>query len=435
MASTDAPGSKRELTRHMVAGGVGNFVEWYDFGIYGFLSFALAKNFFTGDGVGPMLATFAVFGVSFVCRPIGAVVFGHLGDRIGRKGVLSIVVLTIAIATGLVAFLPTYEQVGWLAPFLLVLLRCVQGFAAGGEYGGASSFVFEHAPKHLRGMFGGILGVSTYLAYLAGASLAFGLSAGLSEEAMMAWGWRIPFFIAIPLGIIGLYIRTHVQDTPEFEEIRDETPPTLQQTVSAQWKNILLLFGFIISNAVGPYLLVTYIPTYLKTSGRLTDGETLIAQAAALILVCILLPVFGWLSDRVGRRAVMVVSTIMYVVVPVPAFTLIQSSEGFAVFIGLALLAIAQAASTSVTAVLICELFPTAMRVGSSSIAYNLAYALFGGTAPFIATWLVAQTGVDIAPAFYVIAVAAASTIFVFLLPETSPKHGRRKSDTPVATG
>lgn len=419
---SEVDGMARSRRRPLIAGVIGNFVEWYDFAIYGYLTVALSKNFFPGEGIGPILSTFAVFAVAFLFRPIGGLVLGSLGDKIGRRSALAGVVLTISIATTLVGVLPTYAQIGWLAPVLLLALRCVQGFAAGGEYGGASSFLYEYAPRHRRGLFGGLLGFSTYLSFLAGSVFAFGLGSALSEQAMTSWGWRIPFLAAAPIGLVGLYLRMRIDDTPEFREVRRagavEHAP-LRRSIASQWRKIVLLLGFLISNAVGPYLLITYVPTYLKTSVGLTDRQSLVAQCGALALICVLLPLCGALSDRVGRKPLMLTSTLLYLITPLPAFLLFRIPSVATAFTGMALIVLAQAASVAITAVVISEMFPTKVRYSSASVSYNVAYMLFGGTAPLVATWLVAVTGTALAPAFYVMAIAVVSTVFVFLLPET----------------
>ncbi|QIZ36528.1 MFS transporter [Saccharopolyspora sp. ASAGF58] len=433
-ASAPAPlDSEKAPLRTLAAGMIGNFVEWYDFGVYGFLALPLAHNFFPGDGAGPLLATFAVFGVAFFFRPLGGLILGPLGDRIGRRTTLAWVVLTISAATMILGLLPTYHQVGWLAPILLVLLRCAQGFAAGGEYGGATSFIFEFSPRRRRGYYGGLLGLSTYLAFFVGTVIAFGLSAAIGGDAMNDWGWRIPFLLAAPIGLIGLYLRLRVADTPDFARAKNdeslESSP-LRTTLRTHGKRILLLFGFLTSNAVGPYLLITYLPAYLRTTvGIVNEGGLLLAQASALLLACILMPLFGRLSDAVGRRPIMLTSTVLYATTSIPAFLLFETRNIAGVALGLALIAVGQAASVAITAVVIAEMFPTTVRYSAASVSYNLAYLVFGGTAPLVATWLVASSGWSIAPAAYMTCIAVAASIFVLTLPETAP----RRADSGLA--
>lgn len=429
---TDPKGYRRP----MAAGVIGNFVEWYDFGIYGYLAFALAANFFPGKGTGPLLSTFAVFGIAFLFRPLGGLIIGPIGDRVGRKATLAVIVLTISVATALIGILPTYDQIGWWAPIALVVLRSVQGLAAGGEYGGASSFVFEYAPKEHRGFLGGFLGVSTYFAFLVGSLFAFGLRTGLSEEAMLEWGWRIPFLAALPIGIVGLYLRSRVEESPEFRAVQRQgavrTNP-LRASLSEQRGLIFLLTGFLASNAVGPYLLITYIPTFLGRKEGLKPVQVLIATATTLFVICLLLPVAGHLSDRLGRKPIMLASTILYVLTPLPAFLLFGTSDTLLTLVGMLLIGVAQVASIAVTAVVIAEIFPTALRYSSASISYNVAYAIFGGTAPLVATWLVAASGSNLAPAYYVMVIAGLSTLFVLKLPETAPRHLATKKDKTIS--
>jgi MFS transporter, MHS family, proline/betaine transporter len=415
--------------RPLVAGVFGNFVEWYDFAIYGYLAVALSKNFFPGEGVGPILSTLAVFAVAFVFRPLGGLVLGSLGDKVGRRSILALVVVGSSVATTAIGLLPTFTQAGWIAPALLIVLRAAQGFAAGGEYAGASSFIFEYAPADRRGLVGGALALSTYAAFLVGSVVAFGIGGALSDQAMLSWGWRIPFLVAAPLGLVGLYLRLKVDETPEFREVLKESAverAPLRQALASQRRKIILLLGFLATNAVGPYLLITYVPTYLKTDMGFSDGQSLAALSGALVLICALLPAFGALSDRIGRKPVMLTSTILYVVAPLPAFLLLGIPSSVAAFGGMALLVIGQAASISVTAVVLSEMFPTNVRYSSGSFSYNIASMIFGGTSPLIAAALVAATGTPLAPAVYVMVVAAVSTVFVLFLPET---HSAKRQD------
>lgn len=420
----------RSVRKPFAAGVIGNVVEWYDFGIYGYLSIYLAANFFKGDGAIPILAIFATFAVGFVFRPLGGLFFGSFGDRHGRKNALAIVVIGISAATLGIGLLPTVAQIGWLAPVLLVAFRSIQGFCAGGEYAGASSFLYEYAPRRHRGLFGGFLGVSTYVAFLIGSLLSWALAANLSQADMNDWGWRIPFLLAGPLGIVGFLIRYRIEDTPKFHEISSGEEIQDRPVRFALSKNrlmIVLLTGFLFSNAVGPYLLITYVPAYLTRSVGFSASEALRFSTMVVILMIVLLPIVGAISDRVGRKPVMLASTILYVLVPIPAFSLISAGDPTGVIVGQALLAVAQSVSTGIAAVVISEIFPVRVRYTGASISYNTAYVIFGGTAPFVATYLVDITGNVLMPAYYVVVIALISTLFALKLPET---HTRNRADS-----
>lgn len=416
----------KPIRKQFTAGIIGNIVEWYDFGIYGYLSIYLAANFFKGDGAIPILATFATFAVGFVFRPLGGLFFGSFGDRHGRSKTLAIVVIGISAATLGIGLLPTVAQVGWLAPVLLVGLRSIQGFCAGGEYAGASSFLYEYAPTRRRGLFGGFLGASIYVAFIIGSLLSWTLAANLSEADMNSWGWRIPFLLAGPLGIVGFLIRRQIEDTPEFhkissgDEIQDRP---IRSALSNNRSMIILLTGFLFSNAVGPYLLITYVPAYLTRSAGFSASAVLRYSTIVVILMIVLLPIVGAISDRIGRKPVMLASTVLYVLVPIPAFSLIGAGDPTGVIVGQALLAVAQSASTGIAAVVISEIFPIRVRYTGASISYNTAYVIFGGTAPFVATYLVDVTGNILMPAYYVGIVALISTLFVLKLPETYSRN------------
>jgi MHS family proline/betaine transporter-like MFS transporter len=410
------------LKKPLMAGLIGNFIEWYDFGIYGYLAVYLAANFFTGEGLVPLLATFATFAVAFLFRPLGGLFFGSLGDRYGRKLALTLVVLGISVATLGIGLLPTQAQIGALAPVLLLVCRSIQGFCAGGEYAGASSFLFEYAPKHRRGLFGGFLGMSTYAAFLAGAAFSYALSSNLSAEDMHSWGWRIPFLLGAPLGLVGLYIRLRIEETPAFtkvEEAHEKVERPLRTALRENWVRIVILTGFLFSNAVGPYLLITYIPSYLTKSIGLTPAHSLETQSWALVIMLILLPIFGRLSDTIGRKPIMLTSALLYIATPLPAFLLFGTGGTTEAFFGQVLIVVAQAASIAITAVVLCEMFPTKVRYTCAAVSYNTAYMLFGGTAPLVATYLVEVTGDKLSPAYYVMIVAAISAVFVTRLPET----------------
>lgn len=413
----------RTLRKVVTAGAIGNFTEWYDFAVYGFLATILATNFFPSeDPTASLLATFAVFGVAFVLRPIGGIVMGVIGDRIGRRTTLAFVLLLMAAATTAIGLLPTYGQIGILAPALLVIARCAQGFSAGGEYAGASALVVEYAPPTRRAFLSSFLSVSTYSAFAVAAALVLLLTSSLSDEAMATWGWRIPFLLGAPLGLVGLFIRLRIQDTPAFraaEETESVTTEPLAQTLRTNYKLILVLSGFIMSNALGFYTFTSYVPTYLQEVVNLESSTALLFNVSALLFTALILPVFGLLSDRIGRKPVMVGSCLWLVVMIIPIFLLAGQTNLVFVIVGQLLFAVGMAASNAVTAVTMTEMFSTQIRYTSSSISYNLAYLVFGGTAPFIATYLIATTENPISPAFYLALVALIAIFAALRLPET----------------
>ena len=403
--------SPATLRRVIAASAVGNFVEWFDFAVYGFLATIIASHFFEGDDpTASLLKTFAVFAVAFALRPLGGIFFGRLGDRLGRKRVLSMTILMMAGATTLIGLLPTYASIGIAAPLLLTFARCVQGFSAGGEYAGACAYLMEHAPNDRRAFYGSFVPVSTFTAFASAAVLAYALEATLSAEAMSAWGWRVPFLIAAPLGLIGLYLRWRMEETPAFQQAlaegREHEHAPLMDTLRNNAKAIRNLGLFISLTALSFYMFTTYFATYLQLVGHLTRAESLLVTTVALVFAAAGCPLAGAFSDRVGRRRTIGFACLWMVIVVFPAYWLASSGSIPGALLGVLLLAVGALLCNVVTAALLSESFPTRSRYTASAITYNVAYTLFGGTAPLVATYLIGKTGSSLSPAFYLVAIA-----------------------------
>ena len=418
--------SPATLRKVIAASAIGNFVEWFDFAVYGFLAVTIASLFFPpGNPTLALLQTFAVFAVSFALRPLGGIVFGILGDRIGRKRVLSITVLMMAGATTLIGLLPTYASIGLLAPLLLALARCLQGFSAGGEYAGACAFVMEHAPTEQKARYGSFVPVSTFLAFASAAGLVFGLDQLISSEQMQAWGWRLPFLIAAPLGLVGLYMRLRLDESPAFKAMASEPAPEhspLKETLRLHGATIACLGAFISATALSFYMFTTYLTTYMQVVGGATRPTALLASLMALIFAGLLCPFIGRYSDYVGRRRTILTAGVALIVAVYPAFTLATSGALLPSALGAMLLAVGAVICGVVTAVLLSEQFPTRVRYTASAFTYNLAYTIFGGTAPLVATWLIEQTGDRMSPAYYLIVIALIALAGGLALPESSKR-------------
>ncbi|WP_437883962.1 MFS transporter [Pseudomonas sp. LRF_L74] len=420
------------LRKVIAASAIGNFVEWFDFAVYGFLAVTIAALFFPqGDPTLALLQTFAVFAVSFALRPLGGIVFGILGDRIGRKRVLSVTVLMMAGATTLIGLLPTYASLGLVAPLLLALARCIQGFSAGGEYAGACAFVMEHAPTEQKARYGSFVPVSTFMAFACAAAIVFGLGLCLDDAQMQAWGWRVPFLVAAPLGLIGLYMRLRLDESPAFKAMaaqpQAEHSPFVE-TLRGHGTTILCLAAFISATALSFYMFTTYLTTYMQVVGGAARPTALLASLLALTFAGVLCPLVGRYSDWVGRRKTILTACLCLIGAVYPAFHLAASGELIASAIGAMLLAIGAVICGVVTAVLLSEQFPTRVRYTASAFTYNLAYTVFGGTAPLVATWLIEQTGNRMSPAFYLIAIALLALAGGMALPESS----KRSLDDPM---
>ncbi|MCY1268139.1 Proline/betaine transporter [compost metagenome] len=432
----------KTLRKVIFAASIGNFVEWFDFAVYGFLATILTREFFPSDdpSVG-LLKTFAVFAVAFAFRPLGGIVFGMIGDRIGRKRTLALTILMMAGATTLIGLLPTYASIGVFAPILLTLLRCVQGFAAGGEYAGACAYVMEHAPQHKRARYGSFLPISTFSSFAVAATVAYLLQALLSADAMSTWGWRIPFLVAAPTGLIGLYLRMNLRETPLFCALEGEhqvshTP--LRDTLRTQAASILKLGAFISVTAVSFYMFTTYFATYLEVTGGLNRATSLLITVIALFFAAALCPLAGLYSDWVGRRKTMLTACAILIVTVYPAFSMAGSAHFWPSVIGVCMLAVGAVLANVVTPPLLSEVFPTRTRYTASAITFNLAFTLFGGTAPLIATWLITTTGNAMSPAFYLIAITLMGMIGGLMLSETSKislhRAGTAHPDAPQST-
>ena len=421
------PGSKAApaAVRRAVRGAaIGNAVEWFDFAIYGFLATYIAKNFFPSeDETAALLSTFAVFAAAFFMRPLGGFFFGPLADRIGRQRVLAMVILLMAGSTFAIGLLPSYDAIGITAPLLLLVLRCLQGFSAGGEYGSGACFLAEYAPDKHRGFIVSFLVWSVVIGFLLGSVTVTGLEATLSESTMQSYGWRIPFFIAGLLGGVGLYIRLRLADTPEFEELREEgevAASPLKEAITTSWRPILQIAGLVVIHNVGFYTVFTFLPSYFTTTLEFTKLNAFVSITVASMVALVLIPPLGSLSDRIGRKPLLIAGALGFAVFTYPLFLLLNSGSLGAAIAAHAGLAAIEAVFVSASLAAGAELFATRVRSSGYSVGYNMSVAVFGGTAPYVATWLVDRTGNDLAPALYVIAAAVVTLATVLTMRETS---------------
>jgi MFS transporter, MHS family, proline/betaine transporter len=420
-----SPQPRCSLRRAIAASAMGNATEWFDYGIYSYGLTYVSAALFPGSTAQATLFALATFAVSFLVRPLGGLFWGPVGDRVGRKHVLSLTIILMSVATLCVGLLPSFERIGWWAPALLVVLRMIQGFSTGGEYGGAATFMAEYSPDHKRGLCGSFLEFGTLAGFSLGAFLMLGCSVVLGGDTMHAWGWRLPFLVAAPLGLIGLYLRIRLEDTPVFREVAEaahhdeQTGVPLKQLLEQFWKPMLLLGGLVIALNVVNYVLLAYMPTFMKTQLHMSDNMSLLVPLIGMLSMMVLLPFSGALSDHIGRKNVWWISLVGLFVAAVPMFTLMTHGVsgaliGFAV---LGLLYVPQLASISA---MFPAMFPTQARYAGVAIAYNVSTSLFGGTAPMANDWIIAHTGSTLVPAYYMMAACVVGMIALLFVRETA---------------
>ena len=416
----DAPPSV--LRRAVAASAIGNATEWFDYGVYAYLTTEITANFFPGEY--GQLGTLLGLAVSFVLRPLGGIVWGPLGDRIGRQKVLSMTIILMGAATFVLGVLPSFATIGIWAPILLILLRVVQGFSTGGEYGGAATFMAEYAPDKKRGFWGSFLEFGTLAGLTLAVVVVFGLQTVLGDQAMEDYGWRIPFMLALPLALIGLYIRTKLEDTPVFRELEQsgeaETAATsaLRNLFVQYWQPILALFGLVIALNVTNYTLLTYMPTYLQgTIGMSSTGADTLATVGQVVMM-IFIPMAGALSDRIGRKPCWWISLVGIFVLAIPMYMLMAQGLGWAIlgFTVLGLVYVLQLGTISAT---FPAMFPAHVRFAGMAISYNVATAAFGGTAPLINEALIGATGDQLWPAYSMMIASVIGMVALFFVIET----------------
>ncbi len=422
-----SPQEGRQSTfKIMTSAGVGHFIEWFDFGLYGTLAAIIASNFFaSSDPTVALLKSFAVFGSGFLMRPLGGPFFGSMGDRLGRRKVLVTVITITSVSTFVMGILPTYQQAGIIAPVLLVLTRLVQGFAAGGESSGVITYLAESAKPHRRATLTCWSENFSFMAFVCGSGLVLALTHWLGEPAMNDWGWRIPFLLAAPLGLGGFYMRRNMEDSAAFHELKKsgklEHSP-LRTTLKTSTRALLFCVGFVVVKAVSSWVLQSFMPGYLSTYLNYSRTDAYLITTLGLLSVAIAMPVTGYLSDRLGRRPLMLMGCGGFILLTWPAMLLMAQGSVLASVGAMSMLGIFVALFNGGCGAAMVELFPTAIRYGSIAVSYNMTVALFGGVTPLASASLITFTGNPLSPAFYVMATALISFIAVLLAKETAGK-------------
>lgn len=424
--------SKVRMTLSTV--GLGTFIEWFEYASYAYLATTIAVVFFpNANSTTALLQTFGVFALSFLVRPIGGMFWGHFGDRIGPKRTLTLTIIGMGLATFMIGVLPGYATIGVAAPILLLAARMLQSFCAAGEYSGAAVLLAEHAPVNKRARWVSTVPLATSAGFL-GASVAASLLNGLLPEgAVEEWGWRLPFLAAAVLTIVVRYIRSRVPDSPIREKMAEEksvaTAP-LVELIKDHWPSMLRMLFIMAVNASGYYLVLTYMVTYIEVELGLTAFQSSLILSLALVLYLPLIFVGAWLSDVFGRRRLLLINVVGFIVLSYPAFVLL----GQVGFLGVLLIQIALVAlfslNDSTFAVYFVEAVPAQVRLSGFAIPFNFGNAIFGGTAPFIATWLISVTDNSHAPAFLIIALSVVGLIaLLFQGDPYDPKAARAAAE------
>jgi MHS family proline/betaine transporter-like MFS transporter len=412
----DAADTKKAVS----AAVVGNVLEWYDFAVYAFVAGIIAKKFFPQtDEVTALLSTFLAYGLGFLARPLGGIVIGRLGDTRGRKAALLLTIFIMAAGTVMIGVLPIYASIGLLAPLLLVLARLMQGFSAGGEWGGSTAYIVEWAPKGRRGWFGSFQQTSVVAGLLMGSGVAALLNTLLTQEQMNDWGWRVPFLLGALLGPVGVYMRRTIKETPAYESAARRA--SLSAGEESGFPLAARAFGFTIVWTVCFYVLLNYMPTYTQKFLTLSPSAALWANTIGLFVLLVCIPLMGRLSDRVGRKPLLLTCSLAFVLIPYPIFKYLLSGVSYGELVAVQILfAVLISMFSGPGPAAIAEIFPTVRRSTWMTSGYALAVAVFGGFAPFISVWLIDRFQSPIAHVWYLVASAAVSLLVILSLRETA---------------
>jgi MHS family proline/betaine transporter-like MFS transporter len=422
-APSTTPLKRADIRKRQMAVGIGNFMEWFDFAIYGYFVAVIGAQFFpTGNPTTETLSSFAVFAVGFLARPLGALILGPLGDRYGRKTVLVITVLGMGVTTALIGLTPSYAAIGLAAPVVIVILRCMQGMMVGGEWSTAATYLGESAPSDKRGLHASLVTTTAGLAFLVGTVVAALINALLSAEAVSSWGWRIPFIASLVMAVVAIFIRQKLEDTPVYEElVRQREENELQPVpLKVKAKAFVLTLAFSALFGVSLYYFITYANNHLSGVVGMPRVEALLASGIALAVYVIVNPLLGALSDRIGRRPIVLIAGLGLTVLSIPIFLALNTGIFAWVLLALIVLGLLVSMTAVINVVLLVEVFPASIRSAGSAVGYNVAFALLAGPGPLVAAALIAATGNNLAPAFYLAGVSLVALIVLWaMLPET----------------
>ncbi len=417
---------KKLYKRAIVAGVAGNLMEWYDFAIYGYMVPIIGSLFFPSDDpVASIIATFSAFAAGYFARPIGGIIFGYIGDRYGRKVVLTLSVTLMGLSTFSIGLLPDTSQIGVAAAVLLVILRILQGISVGGEYTGSITFVLEHAPPERRGFATSWIGVGATLGFLIGSGVGTLMDELFTPEQLNSWAWRLPFLTGIVIAAIGYLIRRHAPEPPRPADIPMETSPVIS-AVRDHWRPMLQLMGLALAVNAGFYMMFVYANSYLTEHMHFSTARAMEINTLNLFLLTLMIPLAGLAADRLGRKPVLISGLLGLIFLSYPLFWMMHQATDMMIFLGQLGFALMMAWIWGANPAAQGEILPQTVRVSAFSIAYSLCLAIFGGTTPLVAAYLLERTADDFAPVWYLVGLSVVSLIAVLTIPETRPGNASR---------
>ncbi|MFB4393331.1 MULTISPECIES: MFS transporter [unclassified Pseudomonas] len=411
-----------DIRKRAIAVGIGNFMEWFDFAVYGYFAAVIGMLFFPSSAPGvSLLSSLAVFAVGFLSRPLGALLLGPIGDRFGRRAVLVITVFGMGVCTTIIGLLPTYEAIGIAAPILLIAMRFIQGMMVGGEWSSAGIYMVESAPSNRRATAASVITGTAGLAFLFGTFVAATLTSTMDEAQLNSWGWRVPFVVSIVMTGIAVFIRRKLGDTPVYEEMVRQRDGQKAQAPSkaVRRRAFITTFAFSALFGVSLYYFVTYANNHLVSTVGLPRSTALWLCSIALLVYVIANPLVGQLSDRIGRRKLLLGAAAGLTVLAFPIFLMLNSGNPVVILTGLIVLGLLVAVTAVMDVVLLVEVFPASIRSSGAALGHNLALATLAGPGPFIAAALISMTGNANLPAVYL---AAVSLVCLVVLCKTLPE-------------
>ena len=416
----------KQMRKVVFSGMIGNALEWYDYALFGHFATVISKLYVPSNNEYiSLISAFGVFAAGFFMRPLGAVIFGHIGDKFGRRTALTSSIILMAICTGCLSILPTHAQIGILAPILLTVIRLFQGISLGGEFSGSMVFMAEYAKKN-RGVVASSCLFSACLGILAGAFVGSFVAQALSQEAFEAWGWRIPFMLGVAIGIVGLYIRHNIDESPRYKEAKENGELALdpvKRTFRKYWAALLIGVGIYLTVTVPFYTLTVFINSFMSKILHHELGMSLFINTIAILTMTFLIPLSAYISDSIGRKPILVWSSLALLIVSYPCFVLLTMDGFIYPMLGQLLFAIPLGFFLGPVPIVLVELFPIAVRYTGMSLSYNFAAALFGGTTPIVSTWLIEKSEMKTAPALYIMLCVLTTLITLSFFKETLKKN------------